>query len=240
MVGRSVDLARHRYDEFTTRRPLLRLQKVQERLFQRIELRSTASVPKLAGGVDVSYVSGGTAGPAEGVAAYVLVDTATGKLLWSHTVRQRVAFPYIPGFLAFREVPILRNLLSEVGQAGHLAPVVFVDGNGILHQRHAGIASHLGVTTSLATIGIGKSLLCGSVDVTGMGLDEARPVLLEGQPVAWALKTSGQAKPIFVSAGHRVDLPFALAQTRRLICGRRLPEPIRYAHAISRSACNIR
>jgi deoxyribonuclease V len=73
-----------------------------------------------------------------------------------------------------------------------------------------------------------------------MRADEARPVLLQGQPVAWALKTTGQAKPIFVSPGHRVDLPFALAQTRRLIRGRRVPEPIRHAHAISRSACNIR
>ena len=81
----------------------------------------------------------------EGIAAYALVETASGQLVWSTTVRRRVVFPYITTYLSFREIPILLDLLDEVRSAGRMAEVLLVDGSGILHHRHAGIASHLGV-----------------------------------------------------------------------------------------------
>jgi deoxyribonuclease V len=110
-------------------------------------------------------------------------------------------------------------------------------GNGILHHRHAGIATHLGIAAELATIGIGKSLLCGSVDLDELDAGDARPVIHRGEPVACAIRSTPRHRPIFVSPGNRVDLPYAVDLTRRLMRDHRVPEPIFHAHAISRAAC---
>ena len=49
----------------------------------------------------------------------------------------RLTEPYIPGFLAFREVPFIVELVEELQrEQPELMPhVVMVDGNGILHPR---------------------------------------------------------------------------------------------------------
>jgi deoxyribonuclease V len=131
--------------------------------------------------------------------------------------------PNISTYLSFREIPILLDLLDAVRAAGRIAEVLLVDGTGILHHRHAGIASHLGVVASLLTIGITKKLLCGQVDVKEMTPSESRPVVYEDQLTGVALR------PIFISPGHRVDVAFCEQLVRRLLTGRRLPEPIYWA-----------
>ena len=179
-----------------------------KRTFQRrIVVRPRRRIPRLAGGVDVAYPS-----PDVGVAAYALVETATGRLVWSATVRRPVAFPYISTYLSFREIPILLELLDEVRAAGRLAEVLLVDGSGIMHHRHAGIASHLGVVASLPTIGVTKKLLCGQVDMREMGAGESRPVWESEKTrlLGVALRpTAGSLRPIFVSPGHRVNVTFS-------------------------------
>jgi deoxyribonuclease V len=150
-------------------------------------------------------------------------------------VRRRVAFPYISTYLSFREMPILLDLLAEVRAAGRLAEVVLVDGSGILHHRHAGIASHLGVVASLATVGVTKKLLCGRVDMRDMAPGESRPVVHEDELTGVALRpTAGSLRPIFISPGHRMDVTSCEQLVRRLLTGRRLPEPIYWADRFSR------
>ena len=117
-----------------------------------------------------------------------------------------------------------------------MAEIVLVDGSGILHHRHAGIASHLGVVASLPTIGVTKKLLCGRVDLSAMGPGESRPVVHEDQLIGAALRpTAGSLRPIFLSPGHRVDLAFCERLWRQLLTGRRLPEPIYWADRLSRT-----
>jgi deoxyribonuclease V len=146
-----------------------------------------------------------------------------------------VRFPYISSYLSFRELPLLLDLLDEVRAAGQLSPVVLVDGTGILHPRHAGIASHLGVLAAVATVGVTKKLLCGKVQGGDMRPLEARPVVLDDRPTGIALRpTAGSLRPIYVSAGHGVDLAFAERLVRRLLLGRRLPEPLYWADRLSR------
>jgi deoxyribonuclease V len=112
---------------------------------------------------------------------------------------------------------------------------VLVDGTGILHPRHAGIATHLGVVASLATVGVTKKLLCGLVDIEGMQPLESRPVLLDDRLTGVAIRpTSGSRRPIYVSPGHRVDMAFSEQLVRRLLLGRRLPEPLAWADRLSR------
>jgi deoxyribonuclease V len=174
--GDRVDLAQSGFDSFSSDRPLEQLRQVQEAIQSQIVLCPRRKMPKWVGAVDVAYPSA-----EEGMAAYALVETETASLVWSTTIRRRVKFPYIRTYLSFREIPILLDLLEEVRVAGRLAEVLLVDGSGILHQRHAGIASHLGVVESIPTIGITKKLLCGQVDVVGMEPLESRPVLLTQQ-----------------------------------------------------------
>ncbi len=117
-----VDLERFGVRSFASDRPLERLRKVQEAVQLRVSLRPRRRMPKLVGGVDVAYPS-----PGVGVAAYALVETATGRLAWSTTVRRPVTFPYISTYLSFREIPILLEMLEMVRAAGRMAEVLLVE-----------------------------------------------------------------------------------------------------------------
>lgn len=228
----SVDLARLQFQQFVSELPLKQLTQVQEELVSQVRLTRRRRVPKLVAGVDVSYRN-----PDRGSAAYALVELPGGKLVWSTTVSRRVTFPYITSYLAFRELPILLELVDEARRAGRLAKVVLVDGNGILHQRRAGVASHLGVAASLPTIGVTKKLLCGAVELDGIEPHESRPIVLDDRVIGVAIRaTRGSRRPIFVSPGHRVNLAFAERVVRQLLVGRRLPEPLYWADRLSREA----
>ncbi len=231
-----VDLARYGHDGFQSDRSLDRLRQIQEQIAARVVLRRPRHVPRTVGGVDVSYLP-----PEEGVAAYTLVELATGQLLWSQTIRRTIRFPYITSYLTFRELPILLELLDEVRAAGRLAPLLLVDGSGILHPRHAGIATHLGVAAKLPTIGVTKKLLCGQVDLDDLPPRQSRPVVYQDRLIGVALRpTAGSRRPIFVSPGHRVDVSFAAQMVHELLVGHRLPEPLygadRLSHAAARAA----
>ena len=98
-----------------------------------------------------------------------------------------MVFPYISGYLSFRELPALLVLMESLPSHFPAAEIVFVDGNGVLHHRGAGIATHFGVLADLRTIGVGKKLLCGQVDLDG--LPEEWSVLVFGE----FLQRSGQS-----------------------------------------------
>jgi len=225
--SRIVNLHKHLFTDFRSSQPLKRLRQLQEELSAAISLKPQGKL-KTVGGVDVSYGE-------RAVAAYALFNLEGKRLVDSETVAQEITFPYIPTYLAFRELPILQELLERVRAKGMMADVVMVDGNGILHPRHAGIASHLGVLLGIPTIGITKSLLCGEVDLREMEPGEARYVLLGGERVGAALKTSPRAGPIYISPGNKVDLETAIEVTRAL-SSHKLPEPIRMAHELSHKA----
>lgn len=230
--GRIVDLHKYLFTDFETSRPLRQLRQLQEELSAAISLQPLSKGPKTIAGVDVAYSYSRSRGRGEreqAVAAYALLDLK-GEPIARETITQEVTFPYIPTYLAFRELPLLLELLEKVRAAGKLADVVMVDGNGILHPRHAGIASHLGVLLGLSTIGITKSLLCGRVDLEGLRVREVRYVLLGGERIGAAVRLSERAQPIFISPGSGIDLEGAIELTLALPGSHRLPEPIRRAH----------
>lgn len=222
--GQIVNLHRYLFTDFESSQPLKRLRQLQEELSAAISLEPEGE-PRTIGGVDVSYGE-------RAVAAYVRFDLKEQRLVDSETVTGEITFPYIPTYLAFRELPILQELLRKIREEGRLADAVMVDGNGILHPRHAGIASHLGVLLGIPTIGITKSLLCGEVDLKDMEVGEARYILLRGERVGAAVKTSPRARPIYVSPGNKMDLDTAIKVTLAL-SSHKLPEPIRMADELS-------
>ena len=226
----TVDLARIDFADFTSDRPLEKLARYQDRLAMKIVRGPRRKVPRLVGGVDVSY-----ANAEQGVAAYALVEVATGTLIWSTTIRRPVRFPYIGSFLTFRELPLLVDLIAEVRAADRLAPVVMVDGTGILHPRRAGIASHLGIVADVPTIGVTKKLLCGRVDIKDMQAMESRPVFLEDDTIGAAIRpTSASSRPIYISVGNGLGLASVEQIVRAVLTGRRLPLPLYWADRLSR------
>ncbi|MEX0715946.1 MAG: endonuclease V [Planctomycetaceae bacterium] len=224
-----IDLERHRFSAFASDRPLAPLIEFQERLPERVATRPFDGIPELVAGVDVAYSAAGVA-----CGAYVLMETASGEIVWSTTVRRATAFPYIPGLLSFREIPVHLELLAQAEAANRLAPVLFVDGNGRLHPRRSGIATHLGLIAGRPTIGIGKSLLCGSVRTADVTVDDPRPVVDRGEVVGMAMKSTERSRPVYVSPGNLMDVADAARLARHAFRGHRLPEPLHQADRLSK------
>jgi deoxyinosine 3'endonuclease (endonuclease V) len=93
------------------------------------------------------------------VAALIIFEYPSMKILYEDFEKETTAYPYIPGFLAFKEVPVYSILFKRLKGHDDLWPdVLLVDGNGILHTRGFGIASHIGVTMDLPSVGVGKTV----------------------------------------------------------------------------------
>ncbi|KAF6149356.1 hypothetical protein GIB67_016894 [Kingdonia uniflora] len=218
----------------------------QELLKRRLILEDDFSwgldVEKLryVGGVDLSFSKDD---PSIACAALIVLDTITLKVVYQDFSIVRLHIPYIPGFLAFREAPVLLELLQTMKcntAAHHLYPqLLMVDGNGF------GLACHLGVLADLPTIGIGKNLH----HVDGLTQSGARQslkaqndctknlVILTGNSGnIWGAamrSTECSLKPIYISTGHRISLNTAI-NVVKLLCKHRVPEPIRQADIRSR------
>jgi deoxyribonuclease V len=235
IINGRVDFDCYGFVDFVSGRPLEKLAKFQNRIAKKVSLQSRRGKPRMVGGVDVSY-----AASSQGVAAYALVEVATGELVWSTTIRRPALFPYITSYLTFRELPLLTALIEEVRAQDRLAPVILVDGTGILHPRRAGIASHLGVIAGIPTVGVTKKLLCGHVDIKGLEPLESRPVLMDEEPIGVAIRpTSGSLRPLFVSPGSGVDLASAARIVGSVLAGKRLPLPLYWADRLSRECARI-
>ncbi|MFG2933756.1 endonuclease V [Streptomyces achromogenes] len=166
-------------------------------------------------------------------AAAVVLDAATLDVVAEATAVGRVSFPYVPGLLAFRELPAALAALDRLpGPPG----LVVCDGYGLAHPRRFGLASHLGVLTDLPVIGVAKNPFTFTHDDPGPARGAWAPLLAGTEEVGRALRTRDGVKPVFVSVGHRVSLPGALAHTLALTPRFRLPETTRRADALCRRA----
>lgn len=224
-------IGRQSFHSFRTLRPLAALRTAQEDVARRVSLRGRRSMPETVAAVDVSY-SG-----ERGTGAYVLWDLEREEIAWSTTFTRKVMFPYITGYLAFRELPILLTLMELARSTRKEGDVVIVDGSGILHPRGVGIACHFGVLADIPTIGVSKKLLSGQVNLKDMAPQETRPVLLGGKCRGTALRaTDGSRRPIFISPGHRIGVKMAERIVRQQLLGRRLPESQYWADRLSRAA----
>jgi len=223
--GSRVDpLARYFTWDFRTDRPLARAQEDQAQLARRVILAPLPEI-RAIGALDVAYRG------EEAVAAFVLAD-AEGKTLDHLSVRAPAQFPYISTYLAYRELPAYLAAVAAADQAGWEADVLLVDGNGILHPRRVGVASHLGVLLNRPTVGVAKGHLCGHANTAGMTIGEWRPVVLDNDTVGAALRTD-RNQTLFVSPGHRADLDSAVALVQALTERTALPAPLQWAHELA-------
>ncbi|GGK87527.1 endonuclease V [Streptomyces flaveus] len=167
------------------------------------------------------------------VAAAVVLDAATLDVVAESTAVGRVPFPYVPGLLAFRELPAVLAALDALPCEPGL---VVCDGYGLAHPRRFGLAAHLGVLTGLPTIGVAKNPFTFAYEEPDAPRGSSSPLLAGEEEVGRALRTQQDVKPVFVSVGHRVSLDNACAHTLRLAPRFRLPETTRRADALCRKA----
>ncbi|MCM1949742.1 MULTISPECIES: endonuclease V [Streptomyces] len=166
-------------------------------------------------------------------AAAVVLDAGTLEVVEEATAVGRVSFPYVPGLLAFREIPtVLAALDALTADPGLLV----CDGYGLAHPRRFGLAGHLGVLTGRASIGVAKNPFTFSYEQPGGERGDFTPLLAQGEEVGRALRTRRGVKPVFVSVGHRISLANACAHTLALTPRYRIPETTRRADALCRRA----
>jgi deoxyribonuclease V len=205
----------------TTRRAA----RIQETLREQVILTPPPSLrsPAIVAGADVSYNRGDdTIWSAVVVMAYPsmeIIETA-GK-------EGRATFPYIPGYLSFREIPILMKAFDKLRT---VPDVILCDGQGIAHPRRVGLASHLGLLLGIPTIGCAKSLLIGSHGAIKPARGSRTPLRDSGQRIGTVLRTRDRVAPLFISPGHLIDHVTATRITLACCKGLRLPEPTRQAH----------
>ncbi|HET6635722.1 MAG TPA: deoxyribonuclease V [Streptomyces sp.] len=206
---------------------------VQDALCGRVVVHDEAPAPgapgSLVAGVDVAYDDERDLV----AAAAVVLDAATLTVVDRATARGHVTFPYVPGLLAFRELPAVLEALRGLRRAPDL---VVCDGYGLAHPRRFGLAAHLGVLTGLPSLGVAKSPFVFAHGEVGQERGETAPLLDGDEEVGRALRTRRGVKPVFVSVGHRLTLGAACSHTLRLARRYRLPETTRHADALCRRA----
>jgi deoxyribonuclease V len=162
-----------------------------------------------------------------GYAAVVVIDLHTMETVDEASAAAELRFPYVPGYLSFREIPPLDLAWRQL----RVRPdVVVFDGHGYAHPRRFGLACHGGVVWDVPSIGCAKNPFIGTHAPVGDARGATSPILHEDEVVGMVVRTRAGAKPLYVSAGHRMDLPTAVDLVLRLAPRYRQPETTRRAH----------
>ncbi len=199
---------------------------MQQALREQVVRHDAPGAVRFVAGLDVGFEHANSVARA----AVAVLSFPDLRMADQAVARRPVRFPYIPGLLSFREVPVLFDALAKLGQVPDL---LLCDGQGLAHPRRFGIACHLGVLTGIPSIGGAKSLLVGTHAPVPAKRGAWRPLLHKGEVVGAALRTRDGVAPVFVSIGHRVSLETAIQFVLACAPCYRLPETTRAAHRLA-------
>lgn len=202
----------------------------QQSLLPKVHLKDAFQLKEIrfVAGVDLAYweVNDKT----YGTCCIVIIDFNTHEIIEKVSSYGKVTVPYIPGFLAFRELPLILEAAKKLSNEPDLC---MFDGNGYLHERHMGIATHAAMYLKKPTIGVAKSYLkINNVDFTMPDDEEGayEDILIDGEVYGRALRTRKNVKPIFVSCGNWIDLETSTEIVMKCVNHEsRLPIPVRLA-----------
>ena len=199
---------------------------IQRELASRLVIEDRLGPVHAVAGVDVGFEQQGR------VARAVVAVFSFPELepLEECLARRPTPFPYVPGLLSFRELPVI---LEALGQLEHIPQLLLCDGQGIAHPRRLGVAAHLGLVTDIPSIGVGKSRLVGDFQEPGPNRGQRSPLTDKGELIGTVLRTRDKVKPVFVSPGHRVSQESAVEYVMACTPRYRLPEPIRAADRLA-------
>jgi len=200
---------------------------IQLRFAGQLVLSGNPRDVKRVAGTDVSVIS--QSGSARAVV--VVLDYPSLALVDLAAIEGKPLFPYVPGLLSFREIPLLAQAFERLTIEPDL---VIVDGQGYAHPRRFGLASHLGLLLDRPTVGCAKSRLCGTCDEPGEQAGERCELADGGVVIGSVVRTKTGSKPLYVSCGHRIGLSSAVQWVLTCCRGYRIPEPTRLAHLASK------
>jgi deoxyribonuclease V len=197
--------------------------KLQRELAPRLETRTPLTKWDLVAGADISY----NRYSSRHYATVVVLRLADWTVVEVQQTVGEVSFPYVPGLLSFREAPVLLEAFAKVEAQ---LDVVMFDGQGLAHPRRLGLACHVGLFLDVPTFGCAKSRLVGKFKEPGKTPGSLAPLVDREDVVGNVVRTKYAVKPVYVSAGHRIDLPSAVRVALASCHGYRIPEPTRLAH----------
>ncbi len=204
---------------------LERLKEIQKECAKRVIQRDGFQRVELIGGIDLTFEKM-EENPTKAWACLVIVRLPDLRLVYQKTIEGIVDFPYIPTFLAFRELPLMLKLYQEAEIKPH---VFFIDGQGVAHPRGCGIASHFGVETNSPTVGVAKRKLFGYYKDLGEKRGSFSYLTYKGNIVGAVVRTKDKVEPVYVSVGHLISLKTSIELVLKTSLYR-IPEPIRLAH----------
>lgn len=201
---------------------------IQEQLRGEIITSDQLGTVQYVAGVDMGFEAAGTISRA----AVAVLSFPELQLQETAIARRPTSFPYVPGFLSFREIPAVLDALEKINTVPDL---ILCDGQGIAHPRRFGIACHLGLLINMPTIGVAKSLLVGKHAEVPDEKGSWQPLRHRGEIIGAVLRTRTGTKPLYISSGHRVSLPTAIEYVMRCTPKYRLPETTRIADKLASS-----
>lgn len=200
---------------------------IQEKLRQQVITHDQFPQPvQYVAGVDMGFEANGTISRA----AVAVLSFPDLQIIETNLAYRPTSFPYIPGFLSFREIPAVLDALEKIKI---IPDIILCDGQGIAHPRRLGIASHLGLLVNIPTIGVAKSLLIGKHEELPDIRGSWQPLIHQGETIGAVLRTRIGVKPVYISSGHKVSLPTAIDYVLRCTPKYRLPETTRVADKLA-------
>jgi deoxyribonuclease V len=193
---------------------IAKLKAEQIKLANEVICRDEFDKANLVAGVDQAFIGD------EIISAIVVCDYKTLKPVEEKYAVVKATIPYIPGYLSYREAPAIVEAFGKLEQK---PDVLMVDGNGILHPRRIGMASHVGILLDVPTIGVAKNLLLGN--------PIEHEVMVGNEVRAFEFITREHAKPIYISIGHKITLGSSVRIVKNcIVYPHKLPEPLHLAH----------
>ena len=191
-----------------------KLEEEQIKLAKKVIVKDDFEKTERIAGVDQAFANGNV------ISGIVVCSYKDLNLIEKKYAVVKAKFPYISGFLSYRESPAI---IEAFNQLENKPDILIVDGNGILHPRRIGMASHLGILLDIPTIGVAKRLIAGEV--------REGTVYIEKEARGYELATREHSKPLYVSPGYKVSLKTSLEIVKKCIkFPHKLPEPLYLAH----------
>ncbi len=199
---------------------------IQEQLKDKVITEDRLGKVKYVAGVDIGFEDNYTISQA----AIAVLSFPELELVEKAIASIPTAFPYVPGYLSFREIPAI---LAAFPQLKTTPDLILCDGQGLAHPRRFGLACHLGVLLDLPTIGVAKSLFIGKHEAIATAKGSYQPLIDKGETIGVALRSRDNVKPIYVSIGHKISLNTAIDYVMNCLTKYRLPETTRWADKLA-------
>ena len=203
-----------------------RAKTIQQELRGKIILHDDFTSVKTVAGIDVGLKKSTNTGRA----AITILRLADLQVLETAVAEQQLSFPYVPGLLSFREIPVILQAFSGLKRRPDL---LLCDGQGIAHPRRFGIACHLGVLVDIPAIGVAKTRLIGNHSTVPGKKGGWTELFDQDEVIGAVLRTRERVKPLFISPGHKISLASSLHYVMKCVTRYRLPETTRTAHKLS-------